>query len=242
MILLLVVLGMARVQAGDLATGFDTANKLYAEGKFTEAVAAYGRIIQSGKASAPVYFNLGNAFFKAGQLGRAILAYQHAKELSARDPDVLANLQFARNQVQGPTLTPSAPGRWLGRLSLNEWTVLSAASTWLWLLLLTLRQWHPPLRSALRGWTAFGGVCALLLGVCLATQYYRIRMRPTAVIIVAEAPLRQAPLADSPSAGTLYDGAELRVLDRKDSWLQVSTGPRRIGWIRRDEAVAANVR
>ena len=37
-----------------------------------------------------------------------------------------------------------------------------------------------------------------------------------------------------------HDGAELRVLDRKDDWLQVSDGARRIGWVKRSEVATVN--
>jgi len=241
LLVLLLACGPLWARAADYAASFDAANRLYAEGKFQEALAAYGKIIQAGQASAAVYFNLGNAFFKAGQIGRAIIAYEHAKELGARDPDVLANLQFARNQVQGPTVAPGKLGQWLGRLSLNEWTVLAAVLVWLWFLLLILPQWQPRLRSSLRAWLVSLGVGAALVCACLATRYYELRLQPTAVIISNEATLHQAPLADSPDAGTVHDGAELRVLDQKNDWLQVSTGSRRIGWVRREDAVMANV-
>jgi Flp pilus assembly protein TadD len=69
-----------------------------------EAAAAYEQILTNGAVSPALYFNLGNAHFKAGQLGRAIAAYRQAERLTPRDPDVRANLQFARNRVQGPTL------------------------------------------------------------------------------------------------------------------------------------------
>ena len=52
-------------------------------------------LIQAGSISTPIYFNLGNAWFKAGEAGRAILAFRQAEKLSPRDPDVRANLQFA---------------------------------------------------------------------------------------------------------------------------------------------------
>jgi tetratricopeptide (TPR) repeat protein len=236
---MLAVLGPVWARAGESAVGFDLANRLYEEGKFAEAAKAYGQIIQSGQASSPLYFNLGNAYFKAGQVGRAILAYRQAKGLSARDPDVLANLQFARNQVQGPSISPGPLARWLGRLSLNEWTIFAAALVWLLFLLLILSQWRPGLRPLLRGWTTASAAVAVLLCVCLGTQFYGTRMQPMAVIITPEAALRQAPLPGSPKAETLHDGAEVRVLDQKDDWLQVTAGLRRVGWIRRDEAVLA---
>ena len=86
---------------------FDAANKLFAQSKFADAATAYEHIIAAGSVSSALYFNLGNAHFKAGQLGRAIAAYRQAEELSPRDPDVRANVQFARNQVQGPRLSMS---------------------------------------------------------------------------------------------------------------------------------------
>ena len=49
---------------------FDAANKLYEQGKFMEAAAGYQRLLESGRRSVVLYFNLGNARFKAGQVGR----------------------------------------------------------------------------------------------------------------------------------------------------------------------------
>ena len=81
--------------AADVSSNFDAANKLYEEGKFSDAAAAYEQMIQSGTASSAIYFNLGNAFFKSGQLGRAVAAYRDARTIAPHDPDVRANLDFA---------------------------------------------------------------------------------------------------------------------------------------------------
>ena len=55
-------------------------------------------MVRAGAASPAVYFNLGNAFFKQGQIGRAIAAYHSAQTVDPRDPDVRANLGFARER------------------------------------------------------------------------------------------------------------------------------------------------
>src|SRR5215467_3632580 len=104
--LLWLMLCSFRLEGQSVANAFDAANKLYEQGKFNEAAAAYEQVTNSGQVSTALYFNLGNAFFKAGQIGRAIVAYYQAERLNPRDSDLRANLQFARNQVQGPTLTP----------------------------------------------------------------------------------------------------------------------------------------
>src|SRR5262249_6562621 len=75
------------LRAQNSTAAFESANKLYYENKFPEAAAAYEKLLRPGTASAALYFNLGNAWFKAGQIGRALAAYRQAEQLSPRDPD-----------------------------------------------------------------------------------------------------------------------------------------------------------
>ena len=229
----------AQSPAAVSAASFDSANKLYEEGKFTDAASAYEKLAQSGETSAALYFNLGNAFFKSGQIGRAVAAYRTAQQLTPRDPDLRANLQFARNQAQRPTLSPGRWQRWLGRLTLNEWTLLAAGAVWLWLLLSAVLQWRPALRPTLRGYVFSLAMLAGLLCACVAATLRETRFTRTAIIVTPEAVVRYGPLAESPTAFTVHDGAELRVLDQKDEWLQVSAGPRRVGWVRRDQTLVS---
>jgi tetratricopeptide (TPR) repeat protein len=193
--------------------------------------------VQSRQVSAPLYYNLGNAWFKSGQIGRAIAAYRQADQITPRDPDLRANLQFARNQTQSPTLLPSRWQRGLGRLTLNEWSVLAAVALWLWLLLLAILQWRPALKPILRTYALCLAVLVVLLSACAATALRETRFTRMAIVIVPEATVRYGPLAESPEAFAVHDGSELRVLDQKDEWLQVSAGPRRIGWLRRDQTL-----
>ena len=235
--LLLVALLPAQARTTMSAAAFDSANKLYEEGKFAEAASAYEAQALSGQASAALYFNLGNAFFKSGQIGRAIAAYRQAEQITPRDPDLRANLQFARNQTPSPTLLPGRWQRWLGRLTLNEWTVLAAVVAWLWLLLLAVLRWRPALKPSLRAYVISLALLAGLLCVCTAAGLRENRFTRAAIIITREAAVRYGPLAESPVAFTVHDGAELRVTDQKDEWLQVSAGPGRTGWLRRDQTL-----
>jgi tetratricopeptide (TPR) repeat protein len=222
-------------RAEDAARLFDTANKLYEERKFSEAAAAYEKILTSGAASAAVYFNLGNAQFKSGEIGRAIVAYRHATQLTPRDPDIKANLQFARNQVQGPTLRPSRLQRAFGLLSLNEWTGLTAGAVWLTFLLLAAMQLRPALRASLRATTLASGGTALAMGVCLIAAVRLNSTHDLAVVTARDVIIRNGPLDESQTSFTANGGAELRVLDRKNDWLQVSDDTRRVGWLKRNE-------
>jgi tetratricopeptide (TPR) repeat protein len=220
--------------SADVGSQFDAANKLYEQGTFANAASAYESLVQSGTTSPALYFNYGNALFKSGHTGRAIAAYRQAEQLTPRDPDLLANLQFARNNVQGATFRGSTWERWLAKLSLNEWTLTAAAAVWLLLLLLAVRQIWPKSAPALRGWTAISALAAIvfcsLLG-CVIAHRQSVRI---AVVTQPDATIRTGPFEESPGVFTAKDGAELRVLDSKDGWLQVTAGERRIGWVKRE--------
>jgi len=232
-----VACGSLPLQASDLAADFDAANKLYEERKYSDAVAAYEKLERTHLASPALYFNLGNAFFKSGQIGRAIVAYRQAESLAPRDPDVSANLQFARNQIPGPATAPSRWQRWLGTLTVNEWTKLAAAAFWLLFLFLAAGQWRPTLQRRLRVYTASVGGAAVVLFACLGLAWHEQRSTKTAVVITREAVVRQGPLDEASETFAVHDGAELSVLDHKDNWLLVSAGNRQFGWLKRDAVV-----
>jgi tetratricopeptide (TPR) repeat protein len=221
--------------AADPASDFETANRFYAQGKFAEAAAVYESIPAGGRASAALYFNLGNAYFKSGRIGLAIAAYRKAERLAPRDPDIQANLRFARNQVSGgdaPRLNPLQ--RALGRLTVNEWTTLAAVVAWVWFILLAVREWKPALRPALRHLTLSAGLLALALAGCTGTALVTHHGQRSAIVIARESAVKTGPLDDSQNAFTAKDGAELTVLDERDDWLQVTDARKRIGWVKRD--------
>ena len=235
--LLLLVVASSAARAESPAGSFDQANKLYEEGRYTDAAAAYENMTRAGPVSAAIYFNLGNAWFKAGQIGRSLCAWRRAQELAPRDPDVRANLQFARNQ---PGLgAPAIPGgrwtRWAALLTLNEWTGLASAFIALFFTVLTARQIWPAWKKSGAGLTAALAVaCAgwlVGLGLALDARFGA----QSSVVIVPEAVVRRSPLEEAPSVFTAHDGAELLVLDRKDGWLEIADAAGHSGWLPQNE-------
>ena len=61
-------------------TDFDAANAAYADGRYEEAAAGYEALLAEGE-NATLYYNLGNARFKQGELAQAILNYERALRL-----------------------------------------------------------------------------------------------------------------------------------------------------------------
>jgi hypothetical protein len=184
---------------------------------------------------------LGNAWFKDGQIGRAICAWRQAQQLSPRDPDVRANLQFARNQ---PGMGASAlPGsrwtRWAALFTVDEWTPPAAAFAGLLFIVLTARQIWPAWKKSSAGlvWAlAAACVCGTVcLGLALEARFGAQSL----VVIVPEAVARRSPLVEAPGVFTVHDGAELLVLDRKDGWLEASDAANHSGWLPQEQVEIA---
>ncbi|MCS7337702.1 MAG: tetratricopeptide repeat protein [Verrucomicrobiae bacterium] len=220
--------------SSDAVASFESANRLYEQGKFDDAIAAYEKLLNAGVVSPAVYFNLGNAYFKSGRLGRAIAAYRAAHTLAPRDPDIRANLRFARDQVSPPTFSPGRLVELFSTVTLNEWTCAASAAFWTLFLLLAVGEVKPEWKLRMRPaiWLVGGAFVALCVCFGLARHAEQVNSQ-TVVVVEREAAVRQGPLDAALQAFVVHDGAELKVLDQKDDWLFVAAGQRRLGWIKR---------
>ena len=210
---------------------FNEANVLFETGKYAEAAAAYEALVRTGKTSAALYFNLGTAHLKAGQLGRAIFYLRQSQKLAPRESDIRTNLHFAREKAANGRPVKMQLGRSLTDwLTLDEWAVLGTLTLWLVLGLLTVNRIRPEWRNRIRPWLVpVGATAALLLTLsCIAWSQ---QTRREAVLIVAEAIVRYGPLEESQAAHTLTDGVEVRVLDEQEGWVRVADADGREGWL-----------
>lgn len=226
------LLATAQLGRADAAAEFEAANKLFEQGKFTDAAAAYEKLLTNGPTAA-LHFNLGNARFKSGQPGRAIFHYHQALRLTPRDPDIRGNLQFARRSL-GATMDESLGRQLLRTLTSDEWTWLAGGALGLWFLLLAVGECLPGKRASFAWLTKTCGGVALVFTTLLAAAHAEGRLAAQAVVAVAEAPVRPGPLAESKVVFSLRDGTEVEVLDAKGDWLQVRASQQRAGWLKRD--------
>jgi tetratricopeptide (TPR) repeat protein len=230
-LLTLLCLAMRVVLAGEASASFDQANQLYEQGKFSDAIAAYTKLLERKDISAALYFNLGNACFKNGQTGQAIVYYRLAQRLAPRAPDIRANLRFARETVGANTPGLGRWERWLQVLTLNELTLLGAVTLWTWFLLLAAGQLRRDWAQNLRPYRILSGFATVLVLAWLGVVWQSRIGSSSAVVITREAVVRYGPFEEAQRFYSARDGTELAVLDHKESWLQVSDGSKRVGWL-----------
>lgn len=230
---MLALLGTLALRAAESSPSFEEANRLFEQGRFDDAAKAYRALLNSGQISPAVHFNLGNALFKSGKVGEAIVEYRRASDLAPRDPDILANLQFARGSIAGGgTGSRERWRRWLGRLSLDEWSLAASACLWVWMGFLAASVIRPDWRKSGRPLCIAAGLatCATSAGLArVAWDHYRTE---PVVVIVPEAPVRYGPLPESQVFFSARNGVEFIATDRKGDWARVEDNFNRAGWVR----------
>src|SRR5437762_10996930 len=112
-------------------TDFDKANQEYAQGHFKEAIAGYETLVRSGPLSANLFYDLGNAYFRTGDFGRAILSYERALALEQHHPEAAANLQIARDEARALEMQQSWPDRYLRFASINQYSITAVVAFWI---------------------------------------------------------------------------------------------------------------
>ena len=91
---------------GDQNPTFAKANQDYSEGHFQEAVDGYRELVKSGQWSANLFYDLGNAWFRLGNFGEAILNY-----LRDGRPETTDRHVFFRAVAPHPEVRPASGAR-----------------------------------------------------------------------------------------------------------------------------------
>src|SRR5436305_5111251 len=114
-----------------LDSDFAKANQDYAQGNFKEAISGYKTLVGSGQWSANLLYDLGNAYFRTGDFGHAILNYESALALERHHPEATANLQIARDEARALEMQQSWPERYLQFANVNQYCIAAAITFWL---------------------------------------------------------------------------------------------------------------
>jgi len=239
-IMFLVIVSSATANAQSPDDLFRQGNELFEAKEYDSAIAVYGAIVSKGLESAPLYFNLGNAYFRNGDLGRAILYYHRAKKLNPDDDDIIGNLEFARRftsvQMEGVKLNPisSLFGSLVEPYQLNTLAWVTSAFFILLFVFLTIR-----FGLNIRGLVVRSGITVTLIVVIalflLTTVKYENDYRTEmAVVIADEAIVRTGPSLLSDKELDAVPGLVVEILDETGEFYNVLFENKRRGWIEKD--------
>ncbi len=210
---------------------FNQGNEAYSRDNLDEAIMLYEECLNISQ-SAALHYNLGNAWYKSGKTGNAILHYEKSLALQPGNPDVQANLKFVR---ENSDLT-SPEYHWITRiaiaLSLSTWCWICTVSFWAMIALYLLPRLYGVSSTVTRMLMATGAIFSLIS--ILALYGYQNKNKEV-VILNNDTTLRVAPTEISPSTAYVQAG-ELAIMERAhQNFLFLSTPQGKSGWVLLDE-------
>ena len=221
--------------SGDEIQNVSKANIFYEQGKYDKAMAIYQMVAEKSSYSGKIYFNLGNTYYRLGDLGKAIYYYRKAFELRPRDGDVEYNLMHARKK------RPDNLGeRDLSIIdkffpfSNNEVLILVTCLSFLFwtsviILLFKELNWLKNIRNvSLLVLLLFSIPCSLRI----------MQGKNFGVITKNTVKIYSSIGRDSVVLFTLEEGAEFTLLDKtKSDWAQIRLADGKKGWVSKNDII-----
>jgi len=225
---------------------YDSANAAYARADYQKAIELYDSILASGKVSAQVYYNLGNAYLKINRIGLSILNYERAKRLNPTDDDILYNLKIANQRTddkidEAPQLFLSQWKKGITRLmSEKAWSIISIVFFFLSLVFIFL---YISATSKLQKQIGFFiGLFFLLSSLCfvfIAQQSYQIELdKSEAIIITPSVTVVSSPTQAATKIFIIHEGTKVNVLEKMDDWMEVKIANGNTGWVKSNQLIS----
>ncbi len=230
--------------AGGLDYTFEQGNQHYIDGEYDKAITEYEKIVAAGYQSPELYYNLGNAYFRQGQLGQAIMNYIRARRLAPRDDDIRANLQFARQytidkiEVTQQTILLDYINDFFDSFSLSEITWVAAILYVITVMIVLVRYVYRRFRIPTPVFVVVLGLF-LVAAIFTAVKLDRDVLTRKGVVLAQQAEVRSGPGQDFSTKFTAHAGLTFNIEREESGYYWVNFENRLKGWI--PKSVAAEI-
>ena len=218
---------------GQASTQISQANQLYNQNQFREAAEIYERVIAGGMENGHLHYNLGNSYFRMGNLAKAILNYVKAQNLLPRNEDVEANLEYAIRQTvdQLDGRKPHALESVLFWVRDLNWSEHRTALFWInlafWIAMaVRLRRQTPATRSAKNILLAF----LILALVSTGFRWHQETRQSIGVILPQQIDVHSGWNATTVALFQLHQGTLVSISQEKENWYEIELPDGKKGW------------
>ncbi|MBU0547207.1 MAG: hypothetical protein KJ710_04470 [Candidatus Omnitrophica bacterium] len=212
---------------------FYQANIYYQEGKYDAAIKGYERLIGQGLESGNLYYNLGNSYFKKGELGLSVLSYERSKTFIPNDSDLRSNYDYT---LQALSLEPKFLGNWFEKVvyglfqsaTIDSLTILLSVVYIVLIILFILNLFLGTFKRF------SGSVICVLIVLFILSAYALNRkinyLNKTAIVISKEADVKFEPLENATTYFKLSEGSQVEVVEKAEGWYKVRRFDKKLGW------------
>ena len=226
--------GNAAREAADI---YNKANQFYASNDFQSALSNYLVLIERGVKNPHLYYNIGNTYFKLGEIGYAILYYEKTLAIKPFDRETRENLEYVKRSLKERVLPLYSESffkilrviysylnlRNIAFIELFVFTVLIA--------LCYLYLFSPYKRYILKKYFV---LCVVVFVVFSAASFFyqsNEKKHPKGIVVEKEIEVMTAPIAESDVLFVLHEGTSTKLLETREKWLLISLADGREGWV-----------
>ena len=238
-ILLIFDISFSQENTGEI---FDSANKFYIDEKYQDAVNEYTKILNTGYESGAIYYNLGNAYYKLGSIGKSILYYEKAKKIIPGDEDINNNLNLANLYITDK-ITP-IPELFYIRY-FNSFTNLMSPYNWLKVFLVLYVMLclafcsrilikKQKVRSFLFKLIFLAAFLTVLFLFILLYSFNELNRHDRAIIMSDKVDVSSSPAEETTELFTIHEGTKVKLKRTEGKWIEISLADGKVGWITRE--------
>lgn len=210
---------------------FTKANQAHNEGRFQEAVEGYEGLIRAGARNANLFYDLGNAWFRLGDFGKAILNYERALALDPHHPEADANLRLARDEARALELKKDWIERYAGFATVHQYSIAAAVAFW-FAVFVAARLFFSRRRSLARTALIVMGLFLCAASVqAIYTLELGARGNALAIVTGKQVEARLATADNAKSILVLPPGSEIKILSERGDWIYAALPNDQRGWI-----------
>jgi tetratricopeptide (TPR) repeat protein len=224
------------IQAQDY---FNKGNQVYQSGNYQEAINQYETALQSGYHAAELYENLGHAYSKQNQVGKAILNYEKGLLMQPKSATIQENLDFLKNKIGIATNSNSdfLLLQWWTQirdvLSPNIWSILTLlfafVNFWLLHVILMKKDGNKPVKHVRYLYILLPLFLLILLIAKNSTEH--ANNCNAAIVIAKNTTLFTDPDPKTEAIDVLPEGSKIIILDQIGVWTKAQLLSGEEGWV-----------
>jgi len=221
----------ASIASAQATAQFAKANQEFAGGDFNAAIGDYEELVRSGQDTPNLFYNLGNAYFRKKDFGRAILNYERALALDPHHPEAQANLRIARDEARALEFVPTKLEQVLAYATPSQYAITAAIGFWVCLFCVAFLIFSQRRRRSL---IALSILSLSILAVAVFATWELSRGKNGAGWAIVTTENADARLATADNANrvlSLPAGSEIQILSERGDWIYAALPNNLRGWL-----------
>lgn len=238
-VVLIILLSVSFIKAQDLETLMKTGNDFFQAKQYNEAIESYEAIIKQGYLSGDLFYNLGNSYFRIGEIGKAILYFEKALKIEPGNDDAAYNLKIANSRTTDKIqeIPPLFFIKWwnilLSTFTSTSWQIIIFV---FYILLLTcialyflVRNLQVQKYSFIFG--VLNGFVVFLAVILFFASLSRESSNDYGILLQSVATAKISPDNQSNDAFVIHEGIKFRIEDEVNNWVKIKLSDGKIGWL-----------